>query len=62
MLFIVWVPRTYLIAAGFFPYYLYRLYFSLPASEKGFDIAINTTCKFSKRITLIPGIKNKTAK
>jgi hypothetical protein len=30
----------------------------LPVSEKGFDIAISITCKFSKRITLILSIKN----
>jgi hypothetical protein len=42
------------------PFYTIYIDFilALPASEKGFDIAINTTYKFSKRITLIPGIKN----
>jgi hypothetical protein len=34
---------------------------ALPASEEGFDAAMSTTCKFSKRITLIPGMKNWTA-
>jgi len=35
---------------------------ALPKSKNGFDTVMSVTCKFSKRVTLIPGKKTWSAK